>query len=706
MKRLTKSVLRIVLFYLLFGGLWIAASDWVLELFIKDLHKMTMLQTYKGWLFVAASGVILYLLARREFLLREKAEAALRESRDKYQLLMQSAGDGIVIVDAETGAILEVNRKIEELTGLAASELLGKHHSVLHPASDNERCRALFQNGVNAVSARTGELCVVHCGSRDIPVEISATTIEVGGKKIVQGMFRDVTHRKAAEAALVQEKKRAERYLDVAGVIIRVLDRSGGITLINRKGGEILGYPEKEILGKNWFDTFVPERLREEVRTVFSKLIEGTADAIEYFENPVKTRKGEERTIAWHNTLIRDEEGRVIATLSSGEDVTARKKAEEQARYRLEHLVALHAIDLLISSSLDLRVILEELLDLVTSELRVDAADVLLFDPHTQVLEYAAMRGFRNAAVRNSRLRLGEGAAGAAALEQRSVMIADLSRAGDAFLRGRLLEDEAFAAYSAVPLIAKGQVKGVLETFHRSALTFDEERMNFLEDLAARAAIAIDNAELFKGLQRSNADLVLAYDTTIEGWARALELRDKETEGHTKRAAELTLRIASAMGMAKEELVHVRRGALLHDIGKMSIPDTVLLKTGALTSEEWELMRRHPVYAFDLLAPIAYLRPAIDIPYCHHERWDGTGYPRGLKAEQIPLAARIFALADTWDALNSERRYHAPWSEEKVREHIRSLAGIQFDPRVVEVFLSLKQPLTHDIEEYAKTKDR
>jgi HD-GYP domain-containing protein (c-di-GMP phosphodiesterase class II) len=390
----------------------------------------------------------------------------------------------------------------------------------------------------------------------------------------------------------------------------------------------------------------------------------------------------------------------VIATLSSGEDITVRKKAEEQAQYRLKRLSALHAIDMIISSSLDLRETLRDFLDLVITQLPVDAADILLLNPYTQTLEYAAMQGFHNAHVIHSRLRLGEGIAGQAALEHRSIGIPNLLAPDSGFLRAPLLEGEGFVAYYAVPLVAKGRVTGVLEVLHRSPLVYDEEGMGYLEALAAQAAIAIDNATLFQDLQRSNAELVLAYDTTIEGWARALELRDQETEGHTQRAAEMTLRLARAMGMKEEELVHVHRGALLHDIGKMSIPEHC---RRPLIEEEWAIMRRHPVYAFELLSPISYLRPALDIPYCHHERWDGAGYPRGLKGEHIPLAARIFALADTWDALYSERRYHPAWPEDRVREHIRSLAGTQLDPKVVEVFLDMEQELKEQIQENVKT---
>jgi PAS domain S-box-containing protein len=191
-------------------------------------------------------------------------------------------------------------------------------------------------------------------------------------------------------------------------------------------------------------------------------------------------------------------------------------------------------------------------------------------------------------------------------------------------------------------------------------------------------------------LQRAHQELAQAYDTTLEGWSRALDLRDKETEGHSQRVTEMTLRLARAIGLSEPELVQVQRGALLHDIGKMGIPDSILLKPGSLSDEEWEVMRKHPSYAHSLLAPIVYLKEALAIPYCHHEKWDGTGYPRGLKGEQIPLAARLFAVADVWDALRSDRPYRAGWPKERVREHIRGLAGSHFDPTVVQVFLELE----------------
>ncbi|HLJ61827.1 MAG TPA: HD-GYP domain-containing protein [bacterium] len=188
---------------------------------------------------------------------------------------------------------------------------------------------------------------------------------------------------------------------------------------------------------------------------------------------------------------------------------------------------------------------------------------------------------------------------------------------------------------------------------------------------------------------RTSARLARAYDTTLEGWSRALDLRDEETEGHTRRVAELTLRLGRTLGLSKPDLVQLWRGALLHDIGKMGIPDAILHKPGPLTEHETAVMRHHPVYAYELLAPIEYLRPALDVPYGHHEKWDGTGYPRGLKGEQIPLAARIFAVVDVWDALRWDRWYRSAWTLEQTRQYLREQTGTHFDPHIVDVFLRM-----------------
>jgi len=371
-------------------------------------------------------------------------------------------------------------------------------------------------------------------------------------------------------------------------------------------------------------------------------------------------------------------------------EITERKQVEEQRRRQLRHLSALRRIDMAITASLDLSLTLDVLLDQVTTHLLVDAATILLLNPLTHTLRYVADRGLRVPANRQMTLAPGEGLAGRVVLEQRMLSVADLRQAVDLPERQNYFSQEEFVAYYGVPLIARGQVQGVLELFHCTRLTPDQEWFDFLETLAGQAAIAIDNADLFDSLQRTHNELILAYDATIEGWARALELRDADTEGHTRRVTDLTLALAQQIGFRDTELMHLRRGAILHDIGKLAIPDKILLKPGSLTDAEWDIMRRHPVYAAQLITPIPFLRPALEIPLYHHEKWDGTGYPYGLKAEGIPLAARIFAVIDVWDALCSERPYHRAWPVAEVCAHIRDQAGSHFDPQVVAAFLLLQ----------------
>ncbi len=362
-----------------------------------------------------------------------------------------------------------------------------------------------------------------------------------------------------------------------------------------------------------------------------------------------------------------------------------RLRGEEKDKRHVARLHSLHAIDLAITSSLDLQLTLGVFLDQVLSLLNVQAAEVLLYNPHTHGLHPAIGKGFRTPRSTATEIRLGQGHAGAAALRRRIVHVADL---GGASVPG-VPDDEAFAGYLAAPLVSKGHVKGVLQVFRRGPMPCDADLLEFVEALARQAAIAVDNSTLFESLQRSNIELSLAYDATIEGWSRALDLRDKETEGHTRRVTDLTMRLARTMDLPEADLVHVRRGALLHDIGKMGIPDRILHKEGPLDDEEWAIMRTHPSLAFEMLRAVDFLRPALDIPHAHHEKWDGTGYPRGLTAEQIPLAARIFAVVDVWDALRSDRPYKKGWSFDKALDHIAAQGGRHFDPVVVERFVAM-----------------
>jgi putative nucleotidyltransferase with HDIG domain len=415
----------------------------------------------------------------------------------------------------------------------------------------------------------------------------------------------------------------------------------------------------------------------------------------------MKTKSGETLWVRISGAPVLDTQGNVIGSIGINTDITKHKQAEEEIRLQLNRLASLRKIDEAISGTLDINLTLNVILEQVISQLGVDAADILLYDPATDFLQYAAGLGFRTNDLQHTRLPLGKSYAGRVAMQQQMLHITGLQARKTDSLRLYTFAQEGFVSYMGIPLVAKDKIQGVLEIFYRRTFEAKPEWINFLETLAGQAAIAIDNATLFKNLRLSNIQLSEAYDATIEGWSRAIELRDEETNHHTRRVTKMTEKLARAMGIDAAGLMHIRHGALLHDIGKIGVPDGILLKPGPLNEAEWAIMRDHPQYAYDLLSGIAYLKPALDIPYCHHEKWDGTGYPRGLKGEEIPLAARIFAVVDVWDALRSERPYRSAWPEEKVLAHIRSLAGTHFDPQAVEVFLRVLDE--EEIEDPADT---
>ncbi len=643
-----------------------------------------------------------------------RKQAALRASEERFSKAFHSSPVATSISTLPDGRLLDVNESFLRLLGYRRDEVVGRTALELGLWADPAARAEIGQRLLDQGAVQRAESNFRTNAGEIREALASAQLIDLGGVSCVLTTLEDVTERNQREreleaiatvsAVLRTAPTRAEMLPIILDQTLDLL-RAEGAALVTDDPANAHLLVE---LGRGQWIKMTGARLASG-EGVSGRVIETGQPYVsaDLLADPRLARPelhGDLPAAACIPLVARDQiigalwVGRAspftpgeVRVLTAIADIAAnalhRVTLHEQTEQHLRRLQALHTIDRAISSSLDLRVTLNILLDQVVALLRVHAALVLLFKPPLQTLEYAMGRGFRGHSVTRLRLKLGEGQAGRAALERRLVGLPDLAEAESSFPYPELLAGEDFRAFYAVPLIAKGQVVGVLEIFHRSPLPADPEWLNFLEMLAGQTAIAIENAQLFDGLQRSNADLAVAYDATIEGWSRALDLRDKETEGHTQRVAEMTLKLARGMGLSGAELVHVRRGALLHDIGKMGVPDGILLKPGPLTDEEWVVMRKHPEYAYEMLYPIVYLRPALDIPYAHHEKWDGTGYPRGLKGEAIPLAARLFAVVDVWDALRSDRPYRAAWPEEKVREHIRSLSGTHFDPQVVEVFL-------------------
>ena len=444
------------------------------------------------------------------------------------------------------------------------------------------------------------------------------------------------------------------------------------------KADDVLGANGVDLLRTEWADVDAGEMRRS------------IAEAGHWRGEATQLRKdGTRIPVEVSSIVLRDQAAQITGYISAIRDITDRKAAESRIKRHIDHLTALSEIDRAISSSFDLKFVLLKLLAHVTGQLGADAADILVLDPSTNMLDYAAGLGFRTAALQHTRLHLGERHAGMVALERRTLHLTNLLAHTSDFVRSPEFISEGFDTYFGLPLIVKGKVVGVLEVFKRGPLAADQEWLDFLNTLAGQAAIAIDNAGMFKHLQRSNISLALAYDATLEGWSCALDLRDKDTEGHTRRVAALCVKLAKGFGLSDEELENIRRGGLLHDIGKMGVPDSVLLKPGPLTEDEWVVMKKHPSIAYELISPIEYLRSALEIPYCHHEKWDGTGYPRGLRGEQIPLSARVFAIVDVWDALTSDRPYRKAWPDDRALEYIQSQAGSHFDPLVVKAFMEM-----------------
>jgi putative nucleotidyltransferase with HDIG domain len=549
---------------------------------------------------------------------------------------------------------------------------------------------------------------------------------------IIKGNFARLIpaiQRELNDAAVRRERRERERELEAIArvsshlrtaktfdeMLSRLLDQT--ISLVEAEAGSIWLYdPINEVIAlkiqRGWNDEYIgssyplgegipglvvqagkaivarefhrDEHLTEENRSQIPPGIGGACV-------PLHTEDSVVGVMFIHVTLPREltmGEIRILHALAEiGGNSIHRMHLHEQTVKQLERLAALRSIDLAISSVFDLQVTLMIVINEVIRQLQVDAACVLMIEPGANRLEYMVGQGFHTRNIEATSLRIGEGNAGRAVTERRVVAVPNLIEDAKNFKRAQLLASEGFVSHYAVPLITKGEVKGVLELFHRSRLIPDHEWLDFLETLGGQTAIAVENSILFQDLQRSNFELALAYDATIEGWSRALDMRDHETEGHTQRVTEMTLRLARKMGLSEERLILIKRGALLHDIGKMGVPDYILLKPEELSEEEQHIMRQHPQLAYDMLEPIVYLRDALNIPHCHHEKWDGTGYPRGLAGTQIPLEARLFAIVDVWDAITTDRPYRKGWPREKALAYIREESGTYFDPQLVDMFL-------------------
>lgn len=657
---------------------------------------------------------------------QKKSEDALRKNELRLRHITDNMMDVIGLADAQ-GVYEYVSPSVKSVLGYEPHELIGRHiFEYIHPA-DIFRVMRTALRALNNSQVGHAELRYRSANGEYIWLDSSGSAIRDEQGTIIGAVIssRDLTQRKLSEEAMRQRLKELETLHTVSVALRtanslneampRLLDET--LSSLETDSGEIMLYDPAtvelvSVAARGWHkqmesvyikpgqgisgavfssgrtyqsaelahDPFVPDSLKDWIPKGWS----GVGIPIRTGEEVIGVLLASVR----QPRQISPEQIKMLESLTEiGGAAIHRIRLYEETVRRLENLQALHEVDLAIASNFDLRPTLDTVVGHAIHQLGVDAADILLLRPHLQTLEFAAGRGFRTRQQVGASVRVGESFAGRAALERRMIHAASQAEVMKIPLFANLWRSEGFASYYCVPLIAKGEVKGVLEIYNRKSLPLKPDWMYYLETLAGQAAIAIDNTQLFENLQYANLELGVAYESTIEGWSHALDLRDQETEGHTQRVTEMTLDLAQHYKFTPSEMLSIRRGAILHDIGKMGVPDTILLKQSELTEAEQEIMRKHPQFAYDMLKPIYYLRDSLDIPYCHHEKWDGTGYPRGLSGENIPLTARIFTVVDVFDALTHDRPYRQASSNEAACEYIREQSGKYFDPQVVAVFL-------------------
>lgn len=637
----------------------------------------------------------------------QQALENLQQSEHRYRDLFENAAGAIYIADT-AGRFLDANRAAYEMLGYSYEELLRLSVADITDDIYGSRLKTRLRS-LQAKGTLNFESMHRHRDGQLIPVEISLRLVEQNGQQLMFGIATDISERRARERereatiqvsqALRAANNREEIY-PILGLQIKEIAEASCVRIYLQVNNgvphlvEVEGLPYCPWGGQQGLLHGAARSAIQSREPLERALVLPEQDAGQkYLLALPLIAQGQTLgvvLIGRERPFSDSDRNTLLPVVDIAASALHRSALHEDTRRQLRRLEALHTIERAIATILNLDTLLKIVLKNVVELLDVDAADILLYETPALGLTFAGGHGFKAYSHNPGSLREVSGLAREVVRENRMIYVPDLSRqqSGSPALE-QWLQEERFVSYLGIPLQARGQVVGVLELFHRERLQPDMEWRNFLGTLANQTAVAIDKTTLLEDLQRTNLELTLAYDKTLEGWAKALELRDKETKDHSRNVLEWTLRLASSMGVAEEQLIHIRRGTLLHDIGKMAIPDEVLKKPGPLSPDEWQLMKQHPIIAYELLSPIPYLRPALEIPYCHHERWDGSGYPRGLQGEQIPLSARIFAVVDVWDALINDRVYRGRWSKEKVRTYLSENAGVLFDRRVVSQFLQL-----------------
>ncbi len=613
---------------------------------------------------------------------RRDAELRLRENEAFKTAVVEASPQPIIAFDTD-GCVTVWNDAAERVFGWQTEEVLGMDSRNTDLWGDPKAGARFIETVQTEGSTHNYEARLRKRDGTWADVLISGERIRFDGREVILTVVTPVSEVTSALDRMEAAERRSRALIENGNDIVMVLlpDKTVEFAAGNLHDG--LSWSSQSLVGRP-FPEAIDNGDRDEFETLFEAVLNESKEPASLVFH-LQDDKGGRRSFEGVLTNVLADPA-VQGVILNAWEVTERDLLEQSLQRQVKNLQALRKIDLAIISTVDLRVVLDTILVQVTAELDADAAAIYLMSDDGQSVEPVFHRGFQEFEPRQPMTRR-KGLFERLIKAGGHLHVADLADLQAILDRPQLVTQERFIDYHAELLVAKGERIGVLEVFRRTRRAFSKEQHGFLQVLAGQTAIAIDYLRLFERLQWAQQDLVTAYDETLEGWVTALDLRDRDTEGHSLRVTELTVAIAQRMGIHGDRLVHVRRGALLHDIGKMGVPDEILHKPSGLTDEEFSIMARHPQYSYSWLAGIEFLRPALAIPYCHHERWDGSGYPRGISGKVIPVEARIFSVVDAWDAMIHDRPYRKALAFETAREELLNHAGTQFDPQVVEVFL-------------------
>ncbi len=666
-----------------------------------------------------------------------------RQAEERLEVVVQAAPSAIISANLDQQIVM-FNKAAEDMFGYSVDEIVGENIDLLIPEefrhSHFQYVDEFAKKGSNEYSALIArELVGRRSDGSNFPIEVSVSKVDSKGKMILTLIMQDITLRKETENALRSSERRTaillnlSKALEISQTYEQILQASldiiedvlgyrniwfylysEGRTTAHLVG--IAGWKADQIrrdapILKIKGDSFLEEIAKGDAPIVIedARIDPRTnKDAVAYFENislvHVPTYLLDRHLGVLAMGSFKDEEPYVpttaeldfLSAMASHIAISIDRitQADERARAEAEIIrnnqnqKIINTLLQLALQNISLTEKLEHALEIILSTpwfSILPKSAIFLADKEDRTLKMIAHNNLgKSLQIACAIVKPGICLCGKAAESQELLFF----ESGSPHHETHVGEIEEHSHYN-VPISLGKRLLGLFVLYLPKEHFPDEKEIEFLRTVANTLAGLIDRAKAQNKINSMNADLILAYDSTLEGWAKALDLRDKETGDHTLRVAELTIDLARSMGTPNDDLIHIWRGALLHDIGKMSIPDRTLKKADSLTAKEWETMRQHPQNAYDMLSSIPYLEKALDIPYCHHEKWDGSGYPRGLKGEDIPLAARIFSVVDVWDALRSDRPYRLAWDDEKVVRYIRERAGVEFDPQVVDAFFEL-----------------